>query len=82
MELILAAVVVAILIGVAIMKTKMSLKSRLVMSVCLGIPLIIWAWLEKESLICWKIIITVVVAGTLIKYLLDLKRIPDQEKKN
>ena len=79
MELILAFVVVAILIGVAMLKTKMTLKSRLILSVCLGIPLIIWAWLEKESLIYWKVIITVVVAGTLIKYLLDLKKVPDQE---
>ena len=79
MELILAFVVVAILIGVAMLKTKMTLKSRLILSVCLGIPLIIWAWLEKESLIYWKVIITVVVAGTLIKYLLEFKKVPDQE---
>lgn len=79
MELILALVVVAVLIGVAVLKTKMSLRSRLILSVCLGIPLIIWAWLEKEPLIYWKIIITVVIVGTLIKYLLELKKVPDQE---
>ncbi len=80
MEIIVVLVFLSILIGLTILKTKMSLKLRLIFSVFFGIPLIAWVWFDKQPLIYWKIIITIVVVSSIFKYLMALKHGADNLK--
>jgi len=74
MEILLLITFIAIIIGVIVIKTKLSDNLKMIISIISGTILVVWFWVIMDGLIYWKIIVAVVVAGSLFTLFRTMKK--------
>ena len=68
-EILLIIVCLVVVGGINVLKTRLSNQVKLYLSILAGLPLVIWAWLNTETFIFWKITMSIVVLYAILKNL-------------
>ena len=74
MEILLLVVFIAVIIFVTAFKARLSDNLKMIITLLSGSILLIWFWANKDGLIYWKIIVTVVVLGSVLTTLRAIKK--------
>ncbi len=67
--------VISILVWVAFLKSKLSVKYRLYLAVFVGAILIIWFWANPDVVIYLKVIVTVIVIENNRRLFMEWKKL-------
>ena len=65
MEILLLIAFIAVISVVIVIRTRLSDNLKMIISIISGTILVIWFWVIMDGLIYWKIIVAVVVIGSL-----------------
>lgn len=67
-EIILVILCLVILAGTGFIRSRLSNRQKLVISLLTGLPLVIWTWLYADAHFAPKLLITLTVLTALLKY--------------
>ena len=72
MEILLFITFIAVIIVVYVLKARLSNKLKVIISSISGIILLLWFWVLMDGSVYWKIIVTVVVTGSLFTLFINI----------
>lgn len=76
MEYLLIIILVSLMGTVFYLKNKITDKKRFLITLIAGPFLILWFWIEGDGLLIFQILVTVLVAGSLIEQIIQLRKKP------